>query len=69
MHMSLYDYEMMLPVDTRASSVSVYAGNCGIVSNFNTLKIPAFLVHAGLFWVFYNPLNNDVDSRVFNLRV
>ena len=38
-----------------------------IVSNFNTLKILTFFVHAGLFWSFHNQPKCNIDYRIFNV--
>ena len=34
-----------------------------IVSSFNIMKALTLLVHAGLFWCFYNPQNSDMDFK------
>ena len=33
-----------------------------IVSTFNSMNIPTLLVHAGLFWCFYNSLNFHIHE-------
>ena len=44
-----------------------------ILSNFNILKTLTLLVYAELWvyaellWCFYNPLNSDMDYRIFNI--
>ena len=43
--------------------------NCPVVSNFNILKTLTLLMHAGLFWYFHNPLNSDMNYRIFNVYV
>ena len=40
-----------------------------LVSNFNTLKALILLVHAGLKSYFRNPLNADMDCRIFNVHM
>ena len=40
-----------------------------MVSNFNIMKTLTSLVFAGLFWFFHDPLNCDMDHRIFNMHV